>query len=420
MKYILGLAVLTISFSANAQTPTSKLEYTDGPTSKIDQASIDEITAYTKNAATAISRLKNMAEQISDSEKLKQELSSGIHKMIKDYQNTRSARLLIYSLQACEKMVNFIDEATIQRGLQYTPQGTVDQQVRIMKRTLDFAEKYYQSDLTFVNGVLTKVESKTNPKFVEYGIELNNFVLKLSDGLLSARANYGMIRWSLAVLANNIKNDKELGIAYASTRARIAEVLLKQLPNGQPVYPDLVEHENNPFNDADLVIKVRELKLLAKDSLEEMQKTNVKVKEAKTQAEIKDQQDAKDLVRLKNEAEAKQQAEIKKQEDAIAAEKAKIEAAKNAEKQKKIDAENKRIQKCKDGYEEQAAKFDEQSSYALGRADVYEKNAKNYDDIQSYKEAAQHRKLAIDQQTLAREADKKAEALRDQAEKVCK
>jgi hypothetical protein len=274
LTFTLGLLVLTSTQFAGAQV-NSSLEYTDGPSAKLDLASLGDIKEYAKNANTDIIRLLTAASQLSDSVEIKNKLYSGISKIIADSKDSRSVLLLTHSLQAGMTLVKLIDQQSIQRGIQFTPQGTVDQQVRIMKQSLNFAKEYFESDFAFINGVLAKNEAKTNPKFVEFGLKMNTFLIKMSDGVLNARSNYGMIRWSLAVLANYIKNDKEKGIAYASTRYNIAKTLTEKDMSGQPVYPDLVNGEAAP-SDVDCIAKVRALKLLSKQSIEEINAVVIK------------------------------------------------------------------------------------------------------------------------------------------------
>jgi hypothetical protein len=274
--FLLGLTIL-LSNVASAQTyPNSTLEYDGGPSAKLDIGALQDIKSYAVNANSDIIRLLNATAQMSESIEIKNKLYNGINNIIANSKDSRSVLLLTQSLQAGMTVVKLIDQQSIQRGLQFTPQGTVDQEIRIMKQSLTFAKEYYESDFSFINGVLAKNESKTNPKFVEFGIRLNSFLIKMSDGVLNARASYGMIRWSLAVLANYIKNDKSIGIAYASTRYNIAKVLTEtDLSTGRSVFPDLVNGEMAP-SDFDCLSKIRNLKQLSKQSAEEMNEVVIK------------------------------------------------------------------------------------------------------------------------------------------------
>jgi len=271
---ILGTLALVAPKFVQAQTlPNSSIEYADGPSGKLDLGEIKDIKSYAFNANTSIKRLLNTVEHMSDSEEIKKILIRGIDGkdgILASSTDKRSVLLLTNSLQSGMTLVKMIDLNTIKRGIAYTPQGTVDQQNRIMKQSLIFARDYYQSDFEFINGVLAKNEAVTNPKFVEFGLKMTQFLIKMSDGVLSARGAYGMIRWSLAVLANDIKNDKEIGIAYAATQANLVKTLLsRDEATGLPNYPDLVNGEMAP-EDVDCIAKIRELKLLAQQSFDEI------------------------------------------------------------------------------------------------------------------------------------------------------
>ncbi len=282
---VLGFATLTAPQMASAQvTPNPSLELPDGPSGKLDLGVLQDIKSYAINANSDITRLLNAVAQMNDSVEIKNKLFNGINNIISNTKGSRSTLLLTQSLQAGITLVKLIDQQSIQRGLQFTPQGTVDQEVRIMRQSLNFAKEYYESDFAFINGVLAKNEVKTNPKFVEFGMKLNSFIIKMSDGVLNARASYGMIRWSLALLANYIKNDKEIGIAYASTRYNIATTLTeKDLATGKSIYPDLVNGEMAP-SDVECVIKIRNLKLLAMQSMDEMKKAKAELDKATVEA----------------------------------------------------------------------------------------------------------------------------------------
>lgn len=272
MKTSTIFAALTLALISLAphQAQAQSLEYNDGPSAKIDVAALNTIQDYAKDANADIIRLLNSVSQSTDSVEIKARLVKGIERIIGSSKDSRSVLLLTQSLQSAMTLVKLIDQQSIQRGIEHTPEGTVDQQIRIMKQSLVFAKDYFESDYSFINGVLEKNEAKTNPKFVEFGVKLNKFLIKMSDGVLNARSSYGMIRWSLAVLANYIKQDKQIGIAFASTRYNMAKELTAKDLNGAPIYPDLVNGEMAP-SDVQCLAKIRSLKLLAQQSMNEIE-----------------------------------------------------------------------------------------------------------------------------------------------------
>lgn len=287
LKVILITALLSIGNVANAQDllegfengPSSNLEYDQGPTGKIDIEELNSIKAYAIDANISIIRLLNKISRMEDASivEMKKDLMNGISTLIKDSKDKRSVLLLTHSLQTGMILTNLIEKQSINLGADQTPQGIVSQQFRILKQSLIFARDYYESDFEFISGVLATKEQKTNPKFVEYGVKLTEFVLKMSNGIVNVRSSYGMIRWSLAVLANYIKADKNTGIAYSSTRYNLVTELTAKNVDDTPVYPDLVNGEAAP-TDIECITKIRDLKFLAKQSFEEISSTRQSLK----------------------------------------------------------------------------------------------------------------------------------------------
>lgn len=287
LKIILIAVLLSIGNLAQAQDllkdfengPTSNLEYDQGPSGKIDIEELNSIKAYATDANTSITRLLNNVNRMEENSSadddtnsivnMKQKLIDGITTLIKESKDKRSVLLLTHSLQAGMILVNLIENQSINLGADQTPQGTVSQQFRILKQSLIFARDYYESDFAFINGVLTTQEKTSNPKFVEFGVKLTEFIIKMSNGVVNVRSSYGMIRWSLAVLANYIKADKNTGIAYSSTRYNLVTELTGKNIDGTPMYPDLVNGEAAP-TDIECITKIRDLKFLAKQSFEEI------------------------------------------------------------------------------------------------------------------------------------------------------
>ena len=249
-----------------AHAQSSSLEFDDGaPSGKIDTNELNAIKAYAFDANTSITRILakiNHMEGESSLNVLKNNLQQSISELINNSKDKRSILLLTHSLQAGMIMVNLINKQAI-------PQGTVSQEYRILKQSLIFARDYYESDYVFLNGILTTQELTTNPKFVDFGTKLTKFIFQMSNGISNVQSSYGMIRWSLAVLANYIKSDKNTGIAYSSTRYNLVKELTQKNLDHLPVYPDLVNGETAP-TDIECIMKTRELKYLAKQSFDEI------------------------------------------------------------------------------------------------------------------------------------------------------
>ena len=277
---------MLVSPVVNAQTPANQLptgpssvldnslEYSNGPTAKIDIEELKDIKVYALNANTSIIRILTALASLEDQTNFnvvaaKKMLMDNINVLIAESKDQRSILLLTHALQSGMTMVKLI-EKTVQEGTSQTPAGTINKQFYILKQSLIFAKEYYQSDFKFIDGVLTTQEIKANPKFVEFGVKLTKFLIEMSNGVVNTRDSYGMIRWSLAVLANYIKNDKNQGVAFASTRYNLVTELTTKDENGSPLYPDLVNGEEAP-DSTDCITKTRELKRLAQESFKEIE-----------------------------------------------------------------------------------------------------------------------------------------------------
>jgi len=301
-----AMFLLGVSLNAQAQNlPSSSLEYTDGPSAKITLEELKGIKKYATNANADISRLLITIGHLDDSVEIKQKLMGSIEALIKDSTDQRSVLLLTHSLQAGMTIVKLIEKNTVKAGIDQTPQGTVDQEIRILKQSLIFAQFYYESDFNFINGVLAKNEAKINPKFVEFGVKLSKFLMRMSDGVLNVRSSYGIARWSLGVLANYIKNDKEVGIIYASTLTNLVkELSTRELYDNSPVYPDLVNGETAP-SDIDCLLKIQSLKLLAEQSFAEIAAVD-KGYQDKIDQKLAQEKAAQDAIIAKQQADEKE------------------------------------------------------------------------------------------------------------------
>ena|GEM_PF-1966280 len=258
---ILGLALHLAAPAANAQTT---LEYPGGPHSGITSSEIQSLKGWSQNAMADITRLLNEIQPMLDASDVKRKLSFGMENIAQN-SDTKAADLLLRQAIYAGLTVNrLIEQESIRRGMENAPQGTVDQQVRILKHSLEMAKEYYKSDFAYINGILSKKDtSYVNPKLVEFGVRFSQFLIKMSDGVLDASASYGMIRWSLGILENYLGQDSR-NVVYAST--------IKHLHDELKQYPNIVTGQSAP-EDITCIKYVRELKRLAQETYKEIKQT---------------------------------------------------------------------------------------------------------------------------------------------------
>jgi len=263
---ILSLAIHLAGPAANAQTT---LEYPGGPHSGISSSEVQSLKGWSQNAMADITRLLNEIQPMLDASDVKRKLSLGMENIAQN-SDTKAADLLLRQAVYAGLTVNrLIEQESVRRGMENTPQGTVDQQVRILKHSLEMAKEYYKSDFAYINGILSKKDtSYVNPKFVEFGVRFSQFLIKMSDGVLDASASYGMIRWSLGILESYLSRDSR-NIVYAST--------IKHLHDELKQYPNIVTGQPAP-EDIDCIKYVRELKRLAQETYREIDQTTKEVK----------------------------------------------------------------------------------------------------------------------------------------------
>jgi hypothetical protein len=270
MKNTMTLGILTLALyltgtEAKAQT---SLEYLGGPHANISQPEIQAIKSWSQNALADIDRLINNVQPMLDSSDQKRKLFNGMETIVQNSDPKAADLLLRHAIYAGLTVNKLIEQESIRKGMDYTAQGTVDQQVRILKKSLTMAKDYYKSDFAFINGMLSKKDgSAVNPNLVDFGLRFSQFLIKMSDGVLDASASYGMIRWSLGILSNYMNQDSR-NIAYAST--------IKYLHDELRQYPDIVAGQMAP-EDITCIKYTRELKRIALAVYKEVADTNASI-----------------------------------------------------------------------------------------------------------------------------------------------
>lgn len=263
----LSLSIIALSLAwthgANAQTT---LEYGDGPTSRINQAQLDPIFKTPINPKVALNHLLTKIRNLKDPSEVKQTLFRGLNDIQRDTLSTENNLIFKHSIKAGLELSQLIHSQTIAQGKSRTPPGTIRQQIRIMKKSVDLALGYYESDESYVRalrtGTLAEQEAAKKcrtPDFIKFGKELTKFIIGMSDGVLNIQAAYGMVRWSIGVFENYMLQDRGAA-GYADT------IRLLDTTRGNPEFPDLMQGEK-PLNDLQAVDRIMKLKLIAKQAI---------------------------------------------------------------------------------------------------------------------------------------------------------
>ena len=249
-----ALSLAGLAPSAFAQ---HSLEDSGGPTSTVTKAEIDDLKKLSTNLKNDINRALEEIKSKRDPSETKKILVDRMRNIEESAGSRMNNMLLKESIGSGLSLNNLIQEMTIKQGLSRTPPGIVRQQVRILKHSLEKARDYYQKDQDFLEARVNGTERKT--QWVYFGKELSDFIIKMSDGVLSAPASYGMVRWALGILERKLLDDKNRP-AFADAIKHLDQDLNSTI---NPM-PDLMHDRTMKISDAGYVAKTRQLKLTAR------------------------------------------------------------------------------------------------------------------------------------------------------------
>jgi hypothetical protein len=256
-KTLFTVFFMLVSASAYAQT---SLEYPGGPHAGTTDAEIQKLGAWAKNVQLELSRVEAKISNMTDDTEIKRVLLDKMKQVAGDSGLRPGDLLLRQSLYAGVVLSDIIDQEGLKKGP--TP-GEVYQQVKILKKAIAMAKDYYVSDQVYVDGLLKhRAEVHFNNKLVEFGVRLSRFIIKQSTSMLplDATASYGMMKWALGVLDRKLLED-DRNVAFAST--------ITYLNSELQAYPEM---DLMP-SDVDAILKIRDLKSLAKQIFKEIEDT---------------------------------------------------------------------------------------------------------------------------------------------------
>lgn len=88
-----------------------------------------------------------------------------------------------------------------------TRPGVLDQEVRILKRSILFSFDYYQNDLQYLNSIDTGLDDLISPPRAQFGVRCAQFMMKLNRSLVASRAQYKIAFDTLGRLSVDLFND---------------------------------------------------------------------------------------------------------------------------------------------------------------------------------------------------------------------
>jgi hypothetical protein len=149
----------------------------------------------------------------------KQMLLECIENAVVDSAPLASETLLRYTLNRAMAANKVIEDEAVRKNYPSFAAGTVDQQVRLLRESVELALEYYQNDVMYINGkkASNKLRDLIAPEYARFGTRYNDLLLTLSNSIFDATAQYSILRKSIGWYANDLAKD-----AKAEAYGRIA------------------------------------------------------------------------------------------------------------------------------------------------------------------------------------------------------
>ena len=110
--------------------------------------------------------------------------------------------------------------------------GAVDTEVRILRLSVELAQRYYTSDIAFLDAREKDSAAATLP-YAAFGLEYANMLMTMDQSMFGARAQYAVARLVLGFLQVDLNRDEHLRFRYAPAIGKIHAFLTK-LPERSP------------------------------------------------------------------------------------------------------------------------------------------------------------------------------------------
>lgn len=140
--------------------------------------------------------------------------------------------MMRYSLNRGVDIVNQMDQDHFANPAR---PGVLNQEVRILKRTIGFALEYYQNDLLYFNAIENGAGDPDAVPMAEFGIRCAQFMMKLDRSLVSSRAQYKIALDTLGRLSVDLYNDdRKSDFGDAVGKIYLFQKAHKKLPETSP------------------------------------------------------------------------------------------------------------------------------------------------------------------------------------------
>ena len=217
---------------------TAPTEFDEGTETKLPDQLTRELIPWATNSKLELEELLDFIKTQNFLDQ-KRTLIQGIRDTVLASAPKRTELLMRYVLNRGLKVVDILEQEA-----DSSVAGVLDQQVRVLKQSVQMALKYYENDLAYLNSQSKK--DLVNLPFAQFGMEYAVFLMELNKSVLDASAQYEIGITALGLLQWDLYRDSARQ-AYAPAIMRI-QAFLKMMP------------EKAGTNDIATVQRIRQIK----------------------------------------------------------------------------------------------------------------------------------------------------------------
>ncbi len=213
----------------------------EGTQVELSQEQISEMLPWAKNSKIFLEDLLENVAGLRKAEQL-QQLKAVIRDVVLQSAPKKTELLMRYVLNRSMMLVDVISNESVSGD-----RGIMNNQLRLLKRSVEMALGYYKSDLSYLNG---EDDSADRVSFAVFGLEYSVFLADLGNSILDASAQYKVIRMRLGFLQNSLYRDQNNKVFATS---------IISLNNALKANPEDVE-----ASDQNYLERIRQLKRVYK------------------------------------------------------------------------------------------------------------------------------------------------------------
>lgn len=201
MKNLIILTTLLVSASAFCASDMSQVSrpvfLNEGTEREIQDSDIEMLRTWAQDSYTALQRTLDSLKDYPSSEKFGH-LRRSIEQIVRQSAPRNNELLMRYTLNR-----GLLFSEILEREIQNKSVGYIDLQVRLLQQTILIAQKYYTSDMEFLNS-----EVSLNRDYVKFGTEYLNSISELSRSIVDATAQYQALRTAIEIFKYDLFRDK--------------------------------------------------------------------------------------------------------------------------------------------------------------------------------------------------------------------